>query len=151
MGNNGVVKVFVKVASSYLFSIKKDKGTRSDGLLEHLGGHIMYRESPFEALVREAKEEECSGRLAAELCEQKPVPQELFVKVGAFQEKHYVYQITISKERAAQLEADKRESYGFEFVEAHCIESERDFNNNSQRFTWKTRQIHKALAGKMPE
>ncbi len=149
MEKSGIVKVFVKVASFYLFSIKKDKGTRSNGLLEHLGGHIAHGESPFEALVRETKEEECSGKLAAELCKRKPVPQELFVEVGAFQEKHYIYQITLSKELAVQLKADTRESYGFEFVEAYCIESEQGFNSFCHNLTWKTRQIHNALTRKM--
>ncbi len=145
MKDNGIVKVLVKTESSYLLSLKKDPETRSDGLLEHLGGHIDPEECCFEALLREVTEEEASGKLAAVLRKEKPVPHELFVAVHGRQEKHYLYRVTISKELASQLQADERESYGFQFVAAQYLESEQGLHTIEHKLTWKTRQIHNAL------
>lgn len=143
--SNEIVKVFIKVGDCYILSRKKDKGSESDGLLEHIGGHIEFGESPFTALLRETKEEEETGLLSRELEQSRPIPKEIFVNANGRIEKHYIYHMTISEEIAMHLRISNEESYGFEFLESSLIESEEGLSKIQKKLTWKTKAIFRAM------
>ncbi len=95
-----------------LMSRKRAPGGERHDKLEMLGGHLNPREAPLEALIRELREEEVSGRLAAAAARSRPRPLEL-VADGTT---HYLFDLEIGEEEFAQLKRNPRESLRFELV-----------------------------------
>ena len=143
-GSGGVAKVIVRVekgeACYYLFSRKNAPGHDKHNHLEFLGGHLE-NESPIEAVVRELKEEEKTGLLAARLSGQQPAEQ---VKIDGVD--HHIFRVTISHDEYLSLRHDPHESLGFELVPVSALRGKKV----QAELTRKTRLILLALqqAGK---
>jgi len=95
-----------------LLSRKNAPGMPKHNQLEMLGGHLDAAESPIEALLRELREEERTGELARSAEADGPGYDTRLVDRAA----HHLFELTISEEQCASLEADSEESLGFELV-----------------------------------
>ncbi|SDP43496.1 NUDIX domain-containing protein [Desulforhopalus singaporensis] len=140
-----IVKIFIRTEIHYIFSRKKAYGKKSDGLLELIGGHVEDGETPFEALQREAREEEETGILANLLVEKQLTPINVNVEVDGLSEQHFVYILNITEEDSRKLKASSDESYGLEFIENSFIETSEGLSKLRSDITWKTNEIFIAL------
>lgn len=138
-----VSKILVHVGDAYLMSRKKAPGRPKDGGLEHLGGHGESGETPLEAAIREAREEEASGGLAGVLEAQRPAPREL--RVGRDGEPHYLFDVQVDRELADAFEADPAESHGLELVDGANLDDPARRATFARRLTPKTVAIYRAL------
>ncbi len=140
-----VAKIFIRTEGSYIFSRKRAPGKQKDKRLELVGGGFEKGEGPLEALLREAVEEESSGRLAEEIRRQQPVYDKLVLQVAGADEPQYLFHIEIDAETAEALEADPEESYGLERVPAALFESDEELKAMREEFTPKTLAIFEAM------
>lgn len=138
-----IAKLLVRVGDTYLMSRKKAPGRPKDGRLEHLGGHGESGETPLEAAIREAREEEATGGLARALEVQRPEPREL--RVGRDDELHYLFAVQLDRAAADALEADPVESRGLELVAAANVEDPARRAAFAAHLTPKTLAIYEAL------
>lgn len=107
------------------------------GKLEMPGGRLEPGETPRQALVRELREEEATGRLAEAAERQLARPRE-FVADG---EAHHLFDLEILEEEYRQLRPSLKESLGFELVpRKQAEEGELD-----ARLTPRTREIFREL------
>lgn len=132
-----VVKLRIRVERGrqffYLLSQKRADGKPKHGKLEMLGGHVETGELPFEALLRELREEETSGRLAEHVVARAPTSRT--AKAGGAT--HHLFELTLSSEDCERLTADPDESLGFELVPA----TELDAGKHQERLTWRTQRV----------
>ncbi len=126
----------------YLLSKKCKKGHADHKKLEMLGGHLDDGEAPPEALVRELKEEESTGALAKLAKKRNPSFGTMTVD-GA---EHHLFELTIFWDEFSRLEADEKESLGFELVPVEAL----DARELDGKLTYRTRKILDAF-GKAPE
>lgn len=97
---------------------KRDTADSNHDKLEMLGGHLDGEESPRQALVRECREEEATGRLAAWVEQRRP-PFATKIVDGAA---HHLFELTLSDDEAAGLIARPEESLGFRLVNAEALD-----------------------------
>jgi 8-oxo-dGTP pyrophosphatase MutT (NUDIX family) len=140
-----VAKIFIRTEESYLFSRKRAPGKQKDKRLELVGGGLEKGERPFEALVREAAEEESSGRLAAEIRRQTPSYDKVVLLVKGIDEPQYLFHIEIDAETAEALKADPEESHGLERIPVSLFESDEELRTMREEFTPKTVAILRAM------
>ena len=140
-----VAKVLIKTGESYIFSRKRAPGMHKDKRLECLGGTLETGESPRDALIREAIEEESSGHLAAELRRQRPGYEKIVLRAAGMDEPQYLFHITVSPDVAETFEAGPDESYGFERIAAAMFDSDAGLKELRDQFTSKTIAILRAM------
>ena len=140
---DAVVKVFVRAGLNYVMSRKRAPGRTADGRLEHLGGHMEAGESEIDAMVREAREEESTGLLAALLERVHPVPRK--VKVGPDTQPHFIFDLTVDESEALSFVADSKESYGFELIPAERLDRDTVLAEMRAVLTPMTMAIYTAL------
>ena len=138
---DAVAKIRIEVVGGaereVLLSRKRSDDPRSHGRLELPGGHVDPGESPREAMIRELREEETTGRLAA-LAEAEPLP---VVTRRVDVALHHLFRLEIDPVVAAALRADPGESQGFVRVPAR----ELDARALDEQLTFRTRGILDAL------
>ncbi len=119
-----------------LMSRKRAPGERKHGKLEFFGGHLDPGEEPFEALLRELREEELSGTLAARALHAEPVP---FVSdlPGV---PHHLYELPIDAADFDTLTFDPVESLGLVLVPLDELRA----GDWTERVTPRTRAILEA-------
>jgi 8-oxo-dGTP pyrophosphatase MutT (NUDIX family) len=130
-----VVTVQTNVGLRVLMSIKRDRGRRTDGKLEFLGGRLDEGENPKDGLLRELSEEESTGMLAR-VAGVRAGRRHLIVVSDVL---HYVYVIHLVSPEHRQLVPHPDESLGFRLV------SERTLTANPRDLTSKTRKIFKEI------
>ena len=138
-----VVKVFIRTGSYYLMSRKRAPGRTADGRLEHLGGHLEAGETALEAMIREAHEEERTGRLAVLIEQERPEARR--VRVGRDSQLHFLFELTVEESEVDAFKADNKESYGFELVSAEQIDTDGGLAEMRDILTPKTIAIYQAL------
>lgn len=142
MSSKTVAKIFVECGAYYVFSRKrKANAPESDSHMELLGGKIDEGEEPMQALVRELREEEKTGIIAARVLQLQPQ----YKKVIVSGQDHYVFHITIERADLQNIRHDEKESRGFVKVGLEVIHNRRELLVNLSRFTPKTRKIFRAL------
>lgn len=140
--SKGVSKLILRTKSYYVFSRKRKPETlESDDRLELIGGHIEGKETPLEALMREAREEEPSGIVAARARQLRPSCKRIMVGT----EKHFIFEILLDDANFEHLKHDPQESRGFVKVEAETLDRRDELKRNLARFTPKIRKIFGAL------
>lgn len=136
-----VAKVRIAVvrdgARLVLMSRKNAKGTSNHGKLEMLGGHLDGNETPIAALVRELREEEGTGTLAAIAERAEPTCNTRTVDRSP----HHLFEMTITEEVYSRLQATSTESLGFELVPEEDLASGRV----ADRLTYRTSEILRAF------
>ena len=133
-------KMFVEIGDYYLFSLKREPNRpESDHRLELLGGKQESGETPFQALIREVREEEASGILAQQASDENPPARVVDVSGEA----HHIYRISLRKNDWHRLVASPRESYGFHLVPKVQLEPIPEADR--ARYTPKTLAIFRAL------
>ncbi len=125
-----------------LLSRKRSCDKRKHGKLEMLGGHLDGKESPIEALIRELREEEKTGKLASYVERHSPSHQ---TKVAG-RATHHLFEFTLSNAKYEQLKHHPCESLGFELLPT----SELNARQHWKRLTHRTRKILEAF-GPAPE
>lgn len=140
-----VAKVFIRTGDSYIFSRKRARGKKKDRRLELLGGTLKPGEGPLEALIREAEEEESSGRLAEEIRRQQPGYEKVVLSKAGIEEPQYLFRIEIDPGTAETLEADPEESYGLERISVALFDSDQGLREMLEPFTPKTLAILRAM------
>ena len=96
------------------------------------GGHLDGHEKPLAALLRELREEESTGRLAALAASCEPP---LVGEAGGAT--HYLFDLNIDADAADWLRASPAESLGFQQLPCTAVEEGRHDN----RLTPRTRAI----------
>jgi ADP-ribose pyrophosphatase YjhB (NUDIX family) len=125
-----------------VLSRKNAPGKSKHNQLEMLGGHLEAGESPVEGLVRELSEEERTGALSR------------IAKTGgvAFETRfvdralHHLFELEITEEQYASIEASFGESLGFELVTLSDLASGRI----DEQLTPRTRDILRVF-GSVPD
>ncbi len=109
------------------------------------GGTLEAGETPFEALLREAGEEESSGGLVQELRRQEPTFATVLVHMLGTPERQHLFEIRVDPETADGLVAHENESYGVERLPAAVFDSDAELNRRRRLFTPKSIAIFRAL------
>lgn len=120
-----------------LLSRKRSGDERKHGKLEMLGGRLDGKEFPFEALIRELREEEETGKLASYVERHSPSYQ---TKVAG-RATHHLFEVTLPNAKYEQLKHHPRESLGFELLPT----SELNARQHWKRLTYRTRKILEAF------
>lgn len=144
-----VAKLFIRAGDQYVFSYKRAPGKSKDNRLELLGGHVEQGEEPFEALLREAEEEEITGRLYREVYEQRPVYEEVILRHEGSAEMQCIFRIEIGTDTVAKLVVDPEESYGLELIPVARFDSDTNLAAMRDEFTPKSLAIFRGLGRKV--
>ena len=116
---------------------KRDTTNSNHDKLELLGGHLDGDESPLQALIRECREEEATGRLATIVEQRQPASTTRTVDGAA----HHLFELTLAEDDADALRAQPEESLGFRLVPT----GELDTGALDEQLTYRTRLILKAF------
>lgn len=136
-----VSKIILLKENYFIFSIKKaPKRSEKHKKLEFFGGQVEEGETPFEGLVRELTEEECSGVLARKAVEVAPEHQE--IEVSDYP--HFIYTMTLTNDDLADLDPCPEESFGYRLIRKNII-SKSSGMVTEKEFTPKTVSILKKL------
>jgi ADP-ribose pyrophosphatase YjhB (NUDIX family) len=142
MSSKTVAKIFVECGEYYVFSKKrKANAPESDNRLELLGGKVDEGEEPMQALLRELREEEQSGIIAAKVLQLQPQ----YKKVVVSGQNHYIYRVVLELYDLQNIRHDEKESRGFLKVGMDVLHNKHELLENLSRFTPKTRKIFRAL------
>ena len=136
-----VVKVFVRSGNFFVFAEKRAYSAAKNHRLELVGGGMNAGETPFEAMLREAKEEEPSGIIAAALRAAAPEPDRVLVHGDV----HYIYNVRITLLQRRRLRHDPVESHGFRAVRVGVIRSRGRLSAILPSFTPRTVAIFHAI------
>lgn len=142
MNSKTVAKIFVECGGYYVFSKKwKASDPESDNLLELLGGKVDEGEEPMQALVRELREEEKTGIIAAKVLHLQPQYKQVVVSG----QNHYIYRVVLEPGNLQNIRHNEKESRGFVKVGMDILQNKHELLVNLTNFTPKTRKIFRAL------
>lgn len=110
--SKALIVVTTEGEASYLMSIKRDPGSAGNGKREFPGGRWEPRESPREALIRELREEEQTGRLSAIAADRAS----LYFPMIVANAEYFLFPFHLTHGEFASLAHHPLESLGFELV-----------------------------------
>ena len=119
-----------------LMSRKRADGKPKHGQLEMLGGHLEAGEGPLDGLIRELREEERTGTLAA--CAARQTPP--FATKTVDDAVHYLFELRLDDGDVRDLKPNPEESLGFELVPTADLVSV-----HWDQLTWRTQRLFEAF------
>jgi 8-oxo-dGTP pyrophosphatase MutT (NUDIX family) len=135
-----VAKVLIEIDGAYLFAGKSR--ARDRGRLELLGGHVDAEDDgPFEALLRELREEEETGLLAKEISRIRPAGEKF--QIG--HRLQHVYRCNLGAFQWQALRPNRKEVSTFVLVQRETIETPEYFQQNAKLFTDMTKKLFEAM------
>jgi hypothetical protein len=130
-------KLLIRDGTAYLFGGKP----RKMGRLEMLGGGLESGEAPFEALLRELREEESSGALEKLARERAPAP----LTIVAEGRTDFIFRIDVEKLDLGSLVAAANEVTTLALVARSTIEDPEALKPNRKLFTRRTWKLFEAM------